>query len=108
MLLCSSLDNSEQSSSRRDVGHNGTSGSAHHCRWIWDRRSAELVDCWTKTIKNSMSLRTATVHSYVVCRKIRGVSLYVFADCKVSAVTVNKKSQICVFATFVSLCGPQE
>ena len=101
MLLCSSLDNSEQGSSRRDVGHNGTSGSAHHCRWIWDRRSAELVDCWAKTIKDSMSLRTATV------RSIRGVSLYVFAGCKVSTVAVNK-IQMCVFATFVSLCGPQE
>ena len=48
-----------------------------------------------------MSLRTAKVSS------IRGVSLYVFADCKVSIVAVNK-IQMCAFATFVSLCEPQE
>ena len=63
-------------------------------------------------IVNSVSYVTRISHEihfswqaqYLV---IFGVSLYVFADCKVSIVAVNK-IPMCAFATFVSLCGPQE
>ena len=45
-----------------------------------------------------MSLRTAAV------RSIRGVSLYVFADCKVSAVAVNKIQMIKQKALYAFAC----
>ena len=61
------------------------------------------------------------MYVFADCKGLKqGGALYVFADCKgrgikcclfagskVSIVAVNK-IQMCAFATFVSLCGPQE